>query len=119
GSAPYRTFRSPIIILFILICRRLISTLSPYTTLFRSRIRGIVADAVGNRGREEVAVPVLMLKPFTIERGTPGGSTHEKAARLDIDRKSTRLNSSHVKSSYHVFCFKKKNGAQTGIDPAD
>src|SRR5690606_41502733 len=37
------------------------------------------------------------------------GSRHEGSRRSTRDRKSTRLNSSHVKNSYAVFCLKKKN----------
>src|SRR5438105_11295847 len=61
------------------------STLFPYTTLFRSR-RGRQADGVAARQRDQ-------LKAVTV---------------VDIDRKSTRLNSSHEWSSYAVFCLKKK-----------
>src|SRR6267378_608568 len=57
-------------------------TLFPYTTLFRSRIP---------RGRRPRA-----LGGHRAPRGAPG------------DRKSTRLNSSHVEISYAVFCLKKK-----------
>src|SRR5437870_7288859 len=59
------------------------STLFPYTTLFRSRRAG----ALGGRGspRRNGAVPTA-----------------------EGDRKSTRLNSSHVAISYAVFCLKKK-----------
>src|SRR5690606_41594121 len=50
-----------------------------------------------------------------VHPGTPSGSGHREYAGSAIppactrDRKSTRLNSSHVKSSYAVFCLKKKN----------
>src|SRR5436309_7303377 len=65
------------------------STLFPYTTLFRSyRIDGN-------------SVPLEVLYP---RARLPARSR----ARLGIDRKSTRLNSSHVKISYAVFCLKKK-----------
>src|SRR5690606_41883051 len=69
------------------------STLFPYTTLFRS------------------PGPVICIPPPTSSavsgpipvRSSRGG------ARSGADRKSTRLNSSHVKISYAVFCLKKKN----------
>src|SRR5690625_5307826 len=59
-------------------------------------------------------------------RVTPSSSGHDsrnctKAVRAIIDRKSTRLNSSHVATSYAVFCLKKKDhynlqvGAQTAL----
>src|SRR5436305_8779629 len=59
------------------------STLFPYTTLFRSDRRGAEMTL-----RERLA-------------RTPPGYTYS-------DRKSTRLNSSHVRTSYAVFCLKKK-----------
>src|SRR5689334_24030824 len=74
------------------------STLFPYTTLFRSR-----TDLL-EKWRERWA-----------------GHVNARLAELDIDRKSTRLNSSHSSISYAVFCLKKKkrrlgwlgNGAPT------
>src|SRR5262245_63922315 len=80
---------------FLLIRRPPRSTLFPYTTLFRSR------RALGlarNRGRAR-ARPLP--RPVGLRGGLPG------AARLR-DRKSTRLNSSHLGISYAVFCLKKK-----------
>src|SRR6266496_6231233 len=65
---------------FLMIRRPPRSTLFPYTTLFRSR-----------RGRGRADLP---------RRGGPD--------RPGRDRKSTRLNSSHVEISYAVFCLKKK-----------
>src|SRR2546426_5344678 len=69
------------------------STLFPYTTLFRSRIR-----------------LARFLSPGIAEDDTPDKSTGRKAApyRRKVDRKSTRLNSSHLVISYAVFCLKKK-----------
>src|SRR3712207_7550364 len=74
------------------------STLFPYTTLFRSfasRVRDMMTE-----------------DPVTID----ADASVEEAARLiatkrhnRIDRKSTRLNSSHANISYAVFCLKKKN----------
>src|SRR5256885_9678113 len=66
------------------------STLFPYTTLFRSLSRG--------RGVRE---PV----PPRARDGGSGAGRHRPSAR---DRKSTRLNSSHLVISYAVFCLKKK-----------
>src|SRR5437588_6015906 len=61
------------------------STLFPYTTLFRSQpdASRSPADAAGNLG-------------------------HDLDLRRALDRKSTRLNSSHTVISYAVFCLKKK-----------
>src|SRR5436309_7723173 len=70
------------------------STLFPYTTLFRSR--DVVAGrARGPRPARQAAGPGLRLAAIP-------------AGRAAADRKSTRLNSSHVKISYAVFCLKKK-----------
>src|SRR5690606_40777763 len=87
------------------------SHLLPYTTLFRSimaslppeRIAALAASIpVGRVGRpEEVAAIVAHLV------GDDAGFI--TGACFDVkDRKSTRLNSSHVKISYAVFCLKKK-----------
>src|SRR5690242_21477519 len=72
------------------------STLFPYTTLFRSRV-------------------VLHEHRHRRLRGVRGVQAHGTAARLAEgeaqlvqDRKSTRLNSSHMSISYAVFCLKKK-----------
>src|SRR5438874_7476876 len=73
------------------------STLFPYTTLFRSDRRG--GDCVGAGA---VAVP-RALHRLRDGRVFPR-QRHERAE----DRKSTRLNSSHVEISYAVFCLKKK-----------
>src|SRR5258705_7744723 len=66
------------------------STLFPYTTLFRSR-----------RRHERRAA---MTEIDNLRRGLAGIATEVDAA----DRKSTRLNSSHLGISYAVFCLKKK-----------
>src|SRR5436309_7825586 len=65
------------------------STLFPYTTLFRSgKFRGPIATEID-----------ILVK-----------AAHQGCHLVDVelDRKSTRLNSSHVKISYAVFCLKKK-----------
>src|SRR2546427_8428922 len=67
------------------------STLFPYTTLFRSEFDGVPVQA-----RQHLAGAQLgRLEPAL-------------AVGLDVDRKSTRLNSSHSQISYAVFCLKKK-----------
>src|SRR3712207_6878374 len=74
------------------------STLFPYTTLFRSGVDGVGVDvrALGhvNLGARDVE---------EAERVSLG----EQARLLRVDRKSTRLNSSHANISYAVFCLKK------------
>src|SRR5690349_24177289 len=82
------------------------STLFPYTTLFRSPSRKAMfarISAVQQRigaSRFTEASPVL--------RPTLSGPNSRQSA----DRKSTRLNSSHVEISYAVFCLKKKTKIQ-------
>src|SRR5437667_2909226 len=76
------------------------STLFPYTTLFRSAARARVRP-----GAEDAGVRALSAHP----RGIDGGRIQRigKPVR-SADRKSTRLNSSHITISYAVFCLKKK-----------
>src|SRR3712207_8654318 len=85
------------------------STLFPYTTLFRSGWVALAAagclEAEADTSFFRPAAPVALppLEPASVEA----------AARVDalgrrIDRKSTRLNSSHANISYAVFCLKKK-----------
>src|SRR3989442_8752068 len=75
------------------------STLFPYTTLFRSR----AAEVHGVEDGAEVDREGL--GPLAGEHADVGARIREDALR---DRKSTRLNSSHVRISYAVFCLKKK-----------
>src|SRR3989442_10476099 len=76
------------------------STLFPYTTLFRSGGSPNRAGAPRPRGPESRVQPaVLWSTQFD-------GS--QVVRRRSGDRKSTRLNSSHVRISYAVFCLKKK-----------
>src|SRR3712207_7958364 len=89
------------------------STLFPYTTLFRSeRVDPVVA--VG----EPVGRPVTGLDPEGPQAaGDPGRALPEllvgHALAAELDRKSTRLNSSHANISYAVFCLKKKKRSTT------
>src|SRR5690554_7207721 len=66
------------------------STLFPYTTLFRSAAAEH-DEALGSMATRVAEVGYLLSDVAT-----------------DLDRKSTRLNSSHVRISYAVFCLKKK-----------
>src|SRR5256885_4505487 len=79
------------------------SPLFPYTTLFRSDDPAVADERLNVR------------EGFVVERGIElrfGQIRAERTADLDrsarIDRKSTRLNSSHLVISYAVFCLKKK-----------
>src|SRR5690606_42154712 len=86
------------------------SPLFPYTTLFRSD----AAPGAGGRPRRARARPHRP-HPAGPGRQPVGGRPLRRLPALrrgvlrDRDRKSTRLNSSHVKISYAVFCLKKKN----------
>src|SRR5258705_4283171 len=74
------------------------STLFPYTTLFRSMFESLKAGRM-------VTVPD---RP-SIADGIQGNVDLSTITFPIIDRKSTRLNSSHLGISYAVFCLKKKN----------
>src|SRR2546429_3734758 len=85
------------------------STLSPYTTLFRSLAEGggVGHQVVGLHAEVDQASALLEgLPPFVL------GILLEERDQLDVgavgDRKSTRLNCSHGYISYAVFCLKKK-----------
>src|SRR5690606_41610379 len=87
-----------------------ISTLFPYTTLFRSLLglrfldagKHPHADVADVRPGHSAQLPHdAGLWRAHLPLRDPGGQGH-------LDRKSTRLNSSHVKISYAVFCLKKK-----------
>src|SRR2546430_15745795 len=83
---------------FLMIRRPPRSTLFPYTTLFRSYLRGAsTACCRSPRPRPSAGRRIF----------ATGGE-----ARKSEDRKSTRLNSSHSQISYAVFCLKKKNDIQ-------
>src|SRR5258708_11297352 len=91
------------------------STLFPYTTLFRSKtasdeevidanqqlIEFLTAEAFGN---SQSAVPIPLAAINTLKTIPEG-----------LDRKSTRLNSSHQIISYAVFCLKKKKSKKVHI----
>src|SRR5207302_10706149 len=78
------------------------STLFPYTTLFRSAAQ-CECDDVAHMSRCDRTGDVDSRLDPAVDAFAAGVWW-----RRDIDRKSTRLNSSHVKISYAVFCLKKK-----------
>src|SRR2546429_5403817 len=84
------------------------STLFPYTTLFRSC--DVAVDALP----QATTVEELAKRG----RGEPDFLKAEQeilTARDELDRKSTRLNSSHGYISYAVFCLKKKTNSHYGV----
>src|SRR5438067_7146967 len=88
-----------------------ISTLFPYTTLFRSLRLPLVPRSRGRPGPRAPHRPQRVRPPRSRHRRDTAG---EAQAR---DRKSTRLNSSHVSISYAVFCLKKKKNNKHTITP--
>src|SRR5260221_7386043 len=85
------------------------STLFPYTTLFRSARRVSLEFLKHNLqlilfAQSRLATEILTTYLKDAYQGPPG-----EEEQLQVDRKSTRLNSSHTVISYAVFCLKKKN----------
>src|SRR5690349_22123563 len=93
------------------------STLFPYTTLFRSWMLSwmtrilpfLEQDAVWRQVDAEEDNPSIPIP----QRYDPWYRQRFVGLGTEQDRKSTRLNSSHVEISYAVFCLKKKKAEQT------
>src|SRR5690606_39743529 len=95
------------------------STLFPYTTLFRSPARSGATPAgtprrAGSASRSPRPSSRFLLRVAVLHVDLPAARPQRLAERRrdrhgSVDRKSTRLNSSHVKISYAVFCLKKKS----------
>src|SRR5690349_24262067 len=83
------------------------STLFPYTTLFRSPLPPLVRR-VGHCTRGQCAAACRRRTPRSRCGGVVAAGIDDELAGQRRDRKSTRLNSSHVEISYAVFCLKKK-----------
>src|SRR3712207_8087170 len=91
------------------------STLFPYTTLFRSSTIRVLLDASAGGAVKQSLAEAFLEDGQATER-------HYHAATEEIyvvDRKSTRLNSSHANISYAVFCLKKKKHRNTNCDKSD
>src|SRR3712207_8193217 len=91
------------------------STLFPYTTLFRSERAAAAAAGPGVVGvTAQVDDPALLrvgqrlVGPADLLEPVLGARLGVDVG-VQVDRKSTRLNSSHANISYAVFCLKKKN----------
>src|SRR2546427_10178996 len=96
-----------VFVFFLMIRRPPRSTLFPYTTLFRSeRTDQRRQDEV----RERAVVTVARVRRDHVVRFLQEHGTEQVPEPLD--RKSTRLNSSHSQISYAVFCLKKKKDPQ-------
>src|SRR3989442_3262859 len=87
------------------------STLFPYTTLFRSINEAcIITNSIKCQRRNQVKISGGA-KNFERGKKISEGAKFFRRCKILLlpDRKSTRLNSSHVRISYAVFCLKKKN----------
>src|SRR5699024_12846146 len=86
------------------------STLFPYTTLFRSPagknilIKNFYLLSLKHSSPQPAVLAAASLEAAPLEAASPDDASLEAAS----DRKSTRLNSSHVSISYAVFCLKEK-----------
>src|SRR5690606_41226031 len=85
------------------------STPFPYTTLFRSLV--LAESLSASAPPSALATPMPSWVTTTTRRSSAW-------PRSDGDRKSTRLNSSHVKNSYAVFCLEKKRKHAAIAEPA-
>src|SRR3712207_7958453 len=89
------------------------STLFPYTTLFRSTVSRLTPPVASRTGsiyqsgdKDPTRLSMEQEGRYEVRVEVPGYRTW---VRQVVDRKSTRLNSSHANISYAVFCLKKKN----------
>src|SRR5699024_12015780 len=106
-------------LLLIQLPRPPLSTLFPYTTLFRSSVMllcllQLVKSCTQNLERFIFVLQLgLLILTGDYDTCRDMGQTYSRVCRIDTlstvsgDRKSTRLNSSHVSISYAVFCLKK------------
>src|SRR3712207_8937040 len=88
------------------------STLFPYTTLFRSNFLNSLRELGNTVSLLESDVPDYLTGLIRRDGIEPRWPRHT------IDRKSTRLNSSHANISYAVFCLKKKYSRPPPLIPA-
>src|SRR5688572_32665113 len=100
--------------LFFIILRPLRSTLFPYTTLFRSFYIIYFYYRQYLKKEEQTSILIIMLDTSRTLLKTRGFEFQTRhlliiaVLAIALDRKSTRLNSSHSQISYAVFCLKKK-----------
>src|SRR5690349_24880055 len=99
----------PMLIFFVLMIRHPPnSTLFPYTTLFRSQRLGQTDESPDAEQASQCGHEQEDILPRPGEQDDLADARREDRDRHEQDRKSTRLNSSHVEISYAVFCLKKK-----------
>src|SRR2546430_10040860 len=87
------------------------STLFPYTTLFRSHASPTL-HVIGLNSARPYRHQGGSLRPRQLDSAVERLAAAADGAYRVVDRKSTRLNSSHSQISYAVFCLKKKTPAQ-------
>src|SRR5690554_7567936 len=88
------------------------STLFPYTTLFRSKRQ---QNTNFNECTHSLNLLLIVLIMFVDQQEYFSLPYAWRVRQRDLDRKSTRLNSSHVRISYAVFCLKKKKKIKNNI----
>src|SRR2546430_13071087 len=92
------------------------STLFPYTTLFRSQMADqqlpLVAADADRRKARQLRIRDLRSHVQLAQRVVKTAAQHYRQGGAKVDRKSTRLNSSHSQISYAVFCLKKKKSVR-------
>src|SRR2546430_9268757 len=97
---------------FLMIRRPPRSTLFPYTTLFRSGLELWATGTVKlNKATDKTGTALTTRMDWTAATGAVHDPDHllvDLHILSALDRKSTRLNSSHSQISYAVFCLKKK-----------
>src|SRR3712207_8982698 len=96
------------IFFFLMIRRPPRSTLFPYTTLFRSGVVRQGTDPAVGADRRGGGTPHHRRRPRPGPGRDPVGGARAHPVTARIERKSTRLNSSHANISYAVFCLQKK-----------
>src|SRR2546430_3820248 len=104
------------IFFFLMIRRPPRSTLFPYTTLFRSlTIVKVVGPGVGHRRPGDIG-PCAQMSGGPLDRVLLTWlKLRHVDPRLCVDRKSTRLNSSHSQISYASFCLNKNNSSKAAF----
>src|SRR2546426_2542770 len=85
------------------------STLFPYTTLFRSTFD---IDVDARFDIRQLILDCNIAAALDVNCQTQAAEKRRSGTRVPLDRKSTRLNSSHLVISYAVFCLKKKTKCQ-------
>src|SRR3712207_7044857 len=94
------------------------STLFPYTTLFRSNVQSsgvipqislVMGPCAGGAVYSPAMTDFVLMVEETSYMFITGPDVVKTVTGEEVDRKSTRLNSSHANISYAVFCLKKKS----------